>query len=64
LYVQFAAAIAFATDFLAGARAAAAEGERGDGCEPTTAAAPTAQIQRGSAPRPPPLRVSTRFFGA
>src|SRR3954471_13619636 len=31
---------------------------------PTTAAATTAQIQRGNEPRPPPLRVSTRFLGA
>src|SRR5437764_15323371 len=31
---------------------------------PTTAAATTAQIQRGNGPRPPPLRVSTRFLGA
>src|SRR5437764_4326458 len=31
---------------------------------PTTAAATTAQIQRGNDPRPPPWRVSTRFFGA
>src|SRR3954452_21708934 len=30
----------------------------------TTAAGTTAQIQRGNEPRPPPLRVSTRFFGA